>query len=180
MPKPRKDRLQSRALIVAAAADLLAENADASFAEIGVRAGLNQATVYRHFPERAELFAAVMERTIERFEEMVGGWDLGPGSFEELLRQMAAQQASYRGLMLRIRFGQPIMERREAVRARTVELFSEPLVLAKGDGRVKASFEPTDVFLILHMVEGAVAGSGEKTVAAADEALDLILAGLRP
>jgi AcrR family transcriptional regulator len=180
MPKPRKDRLQSRALIVAAAGDLLAENADASFAEIGIRAGLNQATVYRHFPERTELFAAVMEGTLERFEEMVDEWDLGPGSFEELLRRMAAQQASYRGLMLRIRFGQPIKERREALRARSVELFSEPLALAKEDGRVKASFELTDVFLLLHMVEGAVAAGGEEPLAAADEALDLIMAGLRP
>lgn len=180
MARLRKDALRSRAMIIAAADELLAANADASFAEIGIRAGLNQATVYRHFPDRSKLFGAVLEATLERFEAMTDSWDLGPDSFEELLRQMAVQQAAYRGLMSRIRAGQIDQGRRNDVRARTIALYSQPLALAKEAGRVQASLEPKDVLLLLHMVEGVVAARTEDPGVAATEALDLIMAGLRP
>jgi AcrR family transcriptional regulator len=180
MARPRKDAVRSRALIIAAADDLLAENADASFAEIGIRAGLNQATVYRHFPDRSELFGAVLEATLERFEATTQGWDLGPDSFEELLRLMAVQQAVYRGLMSRIRAGQLDGRRSEDLRERTIALYSGPLTTAKEAGRVKASFRPDDVLLLILMVEGVVAARTADPEVAATEALDLIMAGLRP
>jgi AcrR family transcriptional regulator len=180
MAKPRKDALRSRALIIAAADELLAENADASFAEIGIRAGLTQATVYRHFPDRSKLFGAVLEATLERFEDTIRNWDIGPDSFEELLRLMAVQQASYRGLMSRIRAGQLEKTRREDLSERTIALYSAPLATAKEAGRVKASFGPEDVLLIILMVEGVVAARTEDPEVAATEALDLIMAGLLP
>jgi AcrR family transcriptional regulator len=180
MASLRKDALRSRALIIAAADELLAENADASFAEIGIRAGLNQATVYRHFPDRSTLFGAVLEATLERFELTTQGWDLGPGSFEELLRQMAVQQALYRGLMSRIRAGQLDEGRREDLRKRTIALYSGPLAIAKDAGQVKAGFMPRDILLLLLMVEGVVAARTDDPEVAATEALDLIMAGLRP
>jgi AcrR family transcriptional regulator len=180
MARPRKDAIRSRALIIAAADELLAENADASFAEIGIRAGLTPATVYRHFSDRSSLLGAVLEATLERFEATTRGWELGPDSFEELLRQMAVQQAVYRGLMSRIRAGQVDGRRRGDLRERTIALYSEPLTVAKQAGQVKASFKDKDVLLVVLMVEGVVAARTEDPEVAATEALDLIMAGLRP
>src|ERR1700761_356866 len=119
----RKDAVRSRQAIVSAAAGLFSENADATYAELAVRSGLNQATVYRHFPDRVLLFAEVFENTLQHFEERVAKWDRGPDCLERLFRQMAVQQARYRGLALRVQQGDLDPARGEAVRARTRELF---------------------------------------------------------
>jgi AcrR family transcriptional regulator len=180
MAATRKDAIRSREQIVEAAGDLLAEDAEANFAEIGVRAGLNQATVYRHFPDRSTLFAAVLEGTLERFEADVREWELTPDSFEKLLRLMAVQQARYRGLTSRIQRGELGPERRTAVQNQTCELFRPPLEVAKAGGAVRPDFSPTSVLLLLNMIDGVVAARRESPEAAASEAIDLIMAALRP
>ena len=174
----RKDAVRSRQAIVSAAAGLFSENADATYAELAVRSGLNQATVYRHFPDRVLLFAEVFEDTLGRFEEMVAEWEPGPDGLERLFRQMAVQQARYRGLALRVQRGDLDPARGEAVRARTRALFHGPLEDAKAAGRVHGYLDDDDVMLVIHMIDGVVAARGTAPETAAEEAIDLILAGL--
>ena len=66
----RADAARNRALIVAAAAEVFAERGlEASTAEIADRAGVGEATVYRRFPTKDDLIAAIiatqMEETLE-------------------------------------------------------------------------------------------------------------------
>jgi AcrR family transcriptional regulator len=170
--------VRSRQAILAAAATLFSENANATYGELAVRSGLNQATVYRHFPDRVQLFAEVFEDTLQHFEERVAKWKRGPDCLERLFRQMAVQQARYRGLALRVQQGDLDPERGEAVRARTRALFHGPLEDAKAAGRVRRHLDDDDVMLVIHMIDGVVAARGTEPEAAAEEAIDLILAGL--
>jgi AcrR family transcriptional regulator len=174
----RKDALRSRQVILSAAAILFSENANATYAELAVWSGLNQATVYRHFPDRVLLFAEVLEDTLWRFEAMVAEWEPGPDGLERLFRQMAVQQARYRGLALRVQQGDLDPERGEAIRARTRALFHGPLEDAKAAGRVRGHLDDEDVMSVIHMIDGVVAAHGTDPEAAAEEAIDLILAGL--
>jgi AcrR family transcriptional regulator len=62
----RADAARNRALIVAAAAEVFAERGlDASTAEIADRAGVGEATVYRRFPTKDDLIAAIIATQME-------------------------------------------------------------------------------------------------------------------
>ncbi|MEU8620088.1 helix-turn-helix domain-containing protein [Streptomyces sp. NPDC048623] len=78
MPRPRADALRNRERIVTAAREMFVEfGAQVPLDEIARRAGVGNATLYRNFPERADLFrevvlsltARVTERAHEAAEE---------------------------------------------------------------------------------------------------------------
>lgn len=62
----RADAARNRALIVAAAAEVFAERGlEASTAEIAERAGVGEATLFRRFPTKDDLIAAIMATKME-------------------------------------------------------------------------------------------------------------------
>jgi AcrR family transcriptional regulator len=62
----RADAARNRALIVAAAADVFAERGlEASTAEIADRAGVGEATLFRRFPTKDDLIAAIVAAKME-------------------------------------------------------------------------------------------------------------------
>ena len=68
MPK-RADALRNRERVVAAAAEVFAERGiEASVPEVAVRAGVGKATVYRSFPTKEHLVAAVVTGRLAEFE----------------------------------------------------------------------------------------------------------------
>src|ERR1700742_377994 len=83
----RKDAARSRRAILDAARELYADDVTASFAEIAVRAGVGQATVYRHFDDRQALLAELAVEDMDRLAERGEGHAGGPGSLEVLLRE---------------------------------------------------------------------------------------------
>ncbi|MEV6649249.1 helix-turn-helix domain-containing protein [Streptomyces sp. NPDC051219] len=65
--RPRADAVRNRERIVAAAREMFVETgADAPLDEIARRAGVGNATVYRHFADRAELVRQVVLSVTER------------------------------------------------------------------------------------------------------------------
>jgi AcrR family transcriptional regulator len=68
--RPRRaDAVRNRARVVAAAAEVFAEaGLDASVPEIAARAGVGKATVYRSFPTKEHLVAAVLLERLAAFE----------------------------------------------------------------------------------------------------------------
>lgn len=65
--KPRADSLRNRDLLLAAAKAAFAEGAaDAPLEAVARRAGVGIGTLYRHFPTREALIAAVYAREIEQ------------------------------------------------------------------------------------------------------------------
>lgn len=62
--RTRSDVVENRLRIIEAATDLLAGNPNASMQEIADAAELNRATLYRHFPNREELVAAIHDAAV--------------------------------------------------------------------------------------------------------------------
>jgi AcrR family transcriptional regulator len=60
----RSDAVRNRDAILAAASEALAESADVSLNAIAKRAGVANATLYRHFPTREQLVLAVYRQEV--------------------------------------------------------------------------------------------------------------------
>lgn len=74
--RPRADALRNRERIVAAAREMFVEfGPDVPLDEIARRAGVGNATLYRHFPDRTELIhhvvVSVMSRTTDQAEAAI-------------------------------------------------------------------------------------------------------------
>jgi AcrR family transcriptional regulator len=93
-PKRRSDAEQNRVAILAAAVEALGESSDISLNAIAKRAGVANATLYRHFPTREQLVLAVYE---EEVRHLVDAADelLDDEIPSEALRQWVARLAQY-------------------------------------------------------------------------------------
>src|ERR671929_169881 len=69
--KRRADAERNIQAIIDAALEALANDPDASMAEIARRAGVVRATIYMHFPTREALLDAVMEEATGRVAEAI-------------------------------------------------------------------------------------------------------------
>lgn len=65
---PRSDALRSRDAILAGAREVLAEDGFAGLDVIAERAGVHRATLYRHYPTREALIAALYEAYLDDAE----------------------------------------------------------------------------------------------------------------
>ncbi|QKW05812.1 TetR/AcrR family transcriptional regulator [Streptomyces sp. NA04227] len=70
-PKPRADALRNRERIVAAAREMFVEyGAEIALDEVARRAGIGNATVYRHFPDRTQLMHAVLLEVMDSVQAL--------------------------------------------------------------------------------------------------------------
>lgn len=75
--------------------------ADASLEEVARRAGVAIGTLYRHFPTRDDLLAALLERSLAELAERADAMRAAPVTVEALigwLRAFAEHSGTYRGL----------------------------------------------------------------------------------
>lgn len=177
----RKDALRSRRAILDAAHELLADGGESSFADIAQAAGLGQATVYRHFENRQDLFAALAEEAMTGIEAKVAATPVDPGSFERLLRLMAREQVRDQTLIAAIRRGEVDPARVQRLSGRARGLFREPLAVAQEAGLVRREVDLDDVMSMLAMLDGALAAVDDQHERgmAASRAVDLLFDGLR-
>ncbi|RIJ71401.1 TetR/AcrR family transcriptional regulator [Nakamurella silvestris] len=93
-PRRRADAAENRRLILAAALDALNESSEASLNSIAARAGVANATLYRHFPTRESLVLEVYRFEVE---QLVVGADEFLGSLDpaEALRAWVQRLAQY-------------------------------------------------------------------------------------
>ncbi|WP_238011759.1 helix-turn-helix domain-containing protein [Dactylosporangium sp. AC04546] len=147
----RADAARNRRLLLAAAADEFAERGlDASVADIARRAGLGKGTVFRHFPTKDDLLAAIV---LDRIDELVAAGerllahdDAGAALLEFLT--VAAHQRQQRDLSFLHEASAPspdvtrARERMDTTVARLVER-------AREQGAVRADVTGTDVVLLM-------------------------------
>lgn len=173
----RKDSIRTRAAILDAAEDLLADDPHASFAEISIAAKVSTATVYRHFNDRSSLLVALMERSMEEIEATIGESAPDPISFEDLLRLTSTHQARYQGVLSAVRRGEVTGPKMEELEARTLELFVEPLAVATATKAVRSDLTIDDVIPLLAMIDGALSAVGDRDARAdsAARAVGLLL-----
>ncbi|MFI7541998.1 TetR/AcrR family transcriptional regulator [Actinoplanes sp. NPDC049599] len=175
----RQDAQRNRAAIVLAASEVMAGGGSAvPMPEIARRAGVGQATLYRHFPDRSALAAAVITHHLQRLEAFVATEACRPAVFQLLLREVLHSLVAMRPLVLLARRFDP--GARERYQKRLVAAFCEPLRRAQREGYVHGDVAPEDLLVLLAMVQGVAEATGDlaDTEAAAARSIDLVLNGI--
>ncbi|GIJ43419.1 transcriptional regulator [Virgisporangium aliadipatigenens] len=170
-PARRRDAQRNRAAIVEAAVKAMTGRASVvPMPEIARRAGVGQATLYRHFPDRRALTAAVVHHHMERLEHHAAL--VAPPAFRDLLRQVLCTLVVMRPLVL---LAQRLDEStRERYQQRVIAALSGPLRRAQEHGHARPGAVPADLALMFRMVL-SVADAAD-----AERAIDLLIDGLFP
>lgn len=98
------------AILQAAKAVFAASGVDAPVREIADKAGVGLGTLYRHFPQRADLIAAVFRREIDACADAAADLAKTHGPFDALaawMRRYASYVATKRGLAKALHSGDP-------------------------------------------------------------------------
>jgi AcrR family transcriptional regulator len=178
----RSNVRRNRLVLLQAARDLFATGDDVPMYEVASRAGVGQATLYRHFPSRSALAAAVGHQVLDDLEELTD--DVEPSeAFYALLRGVMSSAAESAGLVRLLREGSDADSHIAQLEKRLVALFARPLRDAKAAGSVREDMKIADVLLLIQMLQGVIdsAGSDSKTRARKSQrGLKFLLDGIRP
>ncbi|MCL3859756.1 TetR/AcrR family transcriptional regulator [Actinotalea sp. K2] len=177
----RQDVRRNRAKIVQAATDVFRESGAAAPLDlVAQRAVVGRGTLYRHFPDRSALLAAVLEKRVETLEEYARTYQ-GEDLLERLIVEICWFQVDLPGLVPTIR---ALAEERQAldgVVQRTQRLLAVALERARHAGAVRPGTSLVDAFLVIAMLDGVItAQSSSPLPAPVERALELALRGLRP
>lgn len=157
----RADARRNRARILAAAEEVFAERgASASTEEVAARAGVAIGTVFRHFPTKRDLLAAIMKdlrrRLIEKAEALIAGGDPATAFFEYFTFLVGSSAGAGAVVSLLADEGTPI-EPGEQIMALD-HVFARLLDGAREAGTVRADVRLDEVMALLTAVtHGALA-----------------------
>lgn len=179
----RADAARNRAAIVEAARVVFAEQGlDAPLDDIAKQAGTGNATLYRRFPTRGDLVAAVFaERMAEHVAAVEAGltdsdpWE-GLASY---LRAVAAMQARDRGIADLVTMDVSAAPEIETLRSSAYDGLVRLVARAHEAGVLRADFTDQDVVLLLMANAGLVERAHGITVEASARLFALLLDGLR-
>jgi len=180
VPPLRSDARRNREAILIAARELFAESSDVPMYEIAKRAGVGQATLYRNYPDRNAIVAALFSEVLDRWEVLAAEHEDDPDAFFILLRTIVDGQVRFHGLADGLR-GQPGEESElDRLLQRMANLLKKPLRNAKAMGTLRRDVTTDDVYLIVTMIEGALTrASGRSDYGTvASRALKLIVDGM--
>lgn len=181
--RPRKDQQRNReALLSAARREFAAHGIDAPVDAIAKRAGLGNATLYRHFPDRQALISETLRFNLHRSTAALAdalqqptGWD---GLVAYLSWHFAEQleNAAYMSALRAVPAGRdPDID---ALRDQTVADLDQLITRAKAEDAMRADRWIEDIFLALALNE-SLASAGHRDVrSASSRFLELTLTAL--
>ncbi|MFI8852592.1 TetR/AcrR family transcriptional regulator [Streptomyces sp. 891-h] len=183
-PKGRADAARNRERILNAAREaFVVHGADASLDEIARAAGVGNATLYRHFPDRDSLVHGVMhavtERIAERAEQALAEEE---NSFEALRRFVFGAVEERIGALCPMLSGRfdPMEPRCLAARARVEWLTQELIGRAQQAGEVRTDIDVGDVMVALSQLTRPLPGVGcQRIERFVERHVQLFLDGLR-
>ena len=181
-PTRRRDAEENRARIITAAREVFATAGfDAPLDAIARRAGVGRATLYRNFPDRFALGAAIFEHNLVALEALAREHRGRPDAFMTLLSAIVEQQIEGHALVPALLRG-PSVSDLQALALRVMRLVATPLRRARAAGTVRRDLTPADVLASLAMISAVVAGdaSVRSRRRRAMRALDLLIHGLAP
>jgi AcrR family transcriptional regulator len=178
----RADARRNRARILAAAEEVFAEKgATASTEEVAARAGVAIGTVFRHFPTKRELLAAIMKdlrrRLIDEAAALAQGGDPATAFFDyfAFMVERAARVRTVLGLLAAEGVG---IEPDEQIRA-LEEAIGGLLAAAQRAGAVRSDAALDEVMAILTATcQGALHGGWDDDLRR--RTLAIVFDGLRP
>jgi AcrR family transcriptional regulator len=153
IPRSRPVRADAQrntdALLEAALAVFATSGVDAPVRDIAVRAGVGVGTVYRHFPQRSDLVAAVFRHEVDACADAapVLAAEHGPGdALARWMQRYAAFIATKRGLATALHSGNPAFDTLPAYfQKRLLPALRTLLEAAAAAGEVRADVEPDDL-----------------------------------
>jgi AcrR family transcriptional regulator len=179
----RQDAARNRRHLVAAARRVFGRDGlDSGVEAVARQAGVGTGTLYRHFPSKDDLIAALLEdlsdEVLESARTALAHQD-GSGIWE-FMQATGAIQAESQGLLALLWREGHRPERVAAIREIITELVDD----AHRHGTLAAGVGQRDILLLLHGLRGvieSVAGDDEKTVGHAwQRYLELATQSLRP
>ena len=140
----RADAERNRGRLLEAAAAAFAEQGlDVPVAEIARRAGVGSGTLFRHFPTKDDLIAAIIEERIEAMRIFADGE--GWAGLQHFIWRAAEMHAQDRGLMHAIKHRALENPMLTDCRADLLSAVGAMIDRAKADGDLRPDFEARDV-----------------------------------
>jgi AcrR family transcriptional regulator len=179
----RADAANNRSRILEAARTIFAERGiDVPLDEIARRAGVGNATLYRRFPTRELLVAAVFEARVAEYVDAAtqalraaDPW----AAFCQFAQRVFAMQAADRGLSEVLTMNAHTTDKLDALRQRAYDDFAELVRRARATGALRADFVPEDFILLVLANQGVLRGTGEAAPRASQRFLGFVLDACR-
>ncbi|MGK5631886.1 TetR/AcrR family transcriptional regulator [Streptomyces sp. URMC 123] len=183
-PRLRADAARNRERIVSAARELfVARGAEVPLDEVARRAGVGNATLYRHFPDRDELIHQVSLQVMDRVVRQArAALDEEPDAFAALSRFAHAAVDERIGALCTLLSGRVDRDHPELVEARDqLERVVESLMEgARASGLLRGDVAAGDVLVAITQLTRPLPDSGCRDIDGfAHRHLQLLLDGLR-
>ncbi|MFJ6569489.1 TetR/AcrR family transcriptional regulator [Streptomyces sp. NPDC091292] len=148
----RADAQRSTDALLSAAADVFATSGvDAPVRQITAKAGVGAGTLYRHFPQRADLIAAVFRHEVDACADAAPTLvaQCGPAeALAEWLQRFAVFIATKRGLSAALHSGDPTYDSLPAYfEQRLIPVLTTLLDSAARAGEIRADVDPDDILV---------------------------------
>lgn len=178
----RADAARNRRALLDAAVRVFAEEGiDAPLDLIARRAGVGDATLYRHFRSRGELISAALEEQVSRYLAAVSAASRAPdpvAGLHECIRTASISQAGNLGAA-ELLAGADIGDARiEQIRREIRRDLTAIIEAAQETGRLRPDFTPEDVKLILLANIGVIRALGPAGARASARLIALVTDGL--
>ncbi|MGL4234740.1 TetR/AcrR family transcriptional regulator [Tabrizicola sp.] len=181
---PRKVRADARrnedTVLEAAKSVFVTSGVDAPVREIAARAGVGIGTLYRRFPKRSDLVAAVFRREVDDCvaEATAFAAEKPPGeALAAWLHRYAAFLATKRGLAAALHSGDPAFDALPAYfRASFEPALGSLLAAARAADNIRADVEPYD---LLRAIGNLSVPADAEGAAHTKRMVDLLINGLR-
>ncbi len=179
----RSDAARNRAALVATAREVMAERGlEVPLDDIARRAGIGNATLYRRFPRRIDLVAAVFAdrmvdhaRAVQAALEATDPWD----GFRGYMEAAAELQLHDLGIADLMTMDVSMAPEIEALRNRAFHGLVEVIERAKAAGALRADATPEDVLVMLQANAGLVTRAHHAAGEASRRLIRVLLDGLR-
>ncbi|HEX7308024.1 helix-turn-helix domain-containing protein [Lentzea sp.] len=176
----RADAVRNRELLLAAAIEEFAlQGVDAPVSAIARRAGLGKGTVFRHFPTKDDLVAAIVLDRVTRLaalaDDLCGAPDAG-GAVLEFLRHAARQRQQLDLSFLSGDLGAEVAEAQEHM-ARSIGALVDH---ARAEGALRSDVTGTDVMLLMCVPNDVVKHLPGAAPDLWERYLGILFDGLRP
>jgi len=162
--RTRADAVRNRERVVAAAAEVFAEKGEAAVVpEIAARAGVGKGTVYRCFPTKDHLVAAVASERVRWFEREARAAAAAAdpwAAFGAFVERAAEAYWSDRGMVASMSQSIELPELVEA-RAAAHDALGELIARAIAQGAMRADAEPGDLKILLGGIARSLAAAQE-------------------
>jgi len=177
---PRADAARNRSSLLSAAVEVFAEQGvDAPVAEIAHRAGLGKGTVFRHFPTKDDLIAAIVldrvTRLTELAAELAGAADAG-AALLEFMRHAARQRQQLDLSFLSADLGVEVSEAQLRMSLAITALVDR----ARAEGALRPDVTGTDVMLLMCVPNDVVKHVPDARPDLWERYLAILFDGLRP